>query len=127
MTTRCGTGASPKTRCARGSRRWREPNPGAALTGSNFWIRTVLLAERKAARPALNANAAPVYAYSLDWRSPACDGRLKAHHAMDLPFVFDTTDVPDTTRGATGARELAAVVSAIWVGFARTGSPGHPA
>jgi len=100
----------------------REDQLIAALTGSNFWIRTVLLAERKAARL-----AAPVYAYSLDWRSPACDGRLKAHHAMDLPFVFDTTDVPDTTRGAAGARELAAVVSGIWAGFARTGSPAHPA
>jgi para-nitrobenzyl esterase len=100
----------------------REDRLIAMLTASNFWIRTVLLAERKAAR-----RAAPVYAYSLDWRSPACDGRLKAHHAMDLPFVFDTTDVPDTTKGAAGARELAAVVSAIWVGFARTGSPGHPA
>jgi para-nitrobenzyl esterase len=99
----------------------------AALTASNFWIRTVLLAERKAARLALNANAAPVYTYSLDWRSPACDGRLKAHHAMDLPFVFDTTEVPDTTRGAAGARELAAVVSAVWAGFARTGRPAHPA
>jgi para-nitrobenzyl esterase len=93
-----------------------------ALTGSNFWIRTVLLAERKARR-----SAAPVYTYSLDWRSPSCDGRLKAHHAMDLPFVFDTTEVPDTTRGAAGARELAAVVSAIWAGFARTGKPEHPA
>jgi para-nitrobenzyl esterase len=105
----------------------REDRLIAMLTASNFWIRTVLLAERKAARPVLNANGAPVYAYSLDWRSPACDGRLKAHHAMDLPFVFDTTDVPDTTKGAAGARELAAVVSAIWVGFARTGSPEHPA
>ena len=62
-----------------------------------------MLAERKAARP-----RRPVYMYSLDWRSPACDGRLKAHHAMDLPFVFDNTDVPDTTAGAPGARELAA-------------------
>jgi para-nitrobenzyl esterase len=87
----------------------------------------VLLAERKAARQALNAKAAPVYAYSLDWRSPACGGRLKAHHAMDLPFVFDTTDVPDTTRGAAGARELARVVSGIWAGFARTGRPADPA
>jgi para-nitrobenzyl esterase len=100
----------------------REDRLIAALTASNFWIRTVLLAERKAAR-----RAAPVYTYSLDWRSPACDGRLKAHHAMDLPFVFDTTEVPDTTRGAAGARELAAVVSAIWAGFARTGRPAHPA
>ncbi len=100
----------------------REDRLITMLTGSNFWIRTVLLAERKAAR-----RAAPVYMYSLDWRSPACDGRLKAHHAMDLPFVFDTTDVPDTTKGAAGARELAAVVSTIWAGFARSGSPQHPA
>src|SRR4029077_5772748 len=35
----------------------REDRLIAALTASNFWIRTVLLAERKAAR-----NAAPVFA-----------------------------------------------------------------
>ncbi len=94
----------------------------AALTGSNFWIRTVLLAERYAAR-----RRAPVYMYSLDWRSPAHGGRLKAHHAMDLPFVFDNPDVPDTTRGAAGARELAARISATWIAFAHNGSPDHPA
>ncbi|HTV88929.1 MAG TPA: carboxylesterase family protein [Stellaceae bacterium] len=93
----------------------------AALTGSNFWIRTVLLGERKARRNA------PVWMYSLDWRSPACGGRLMAHHAMDLPFVFDTTDVADTTRGATGARELAAIMAATWAAFARSGRPDHPA
>jgi para-nitrobenzyl esterase len=38
----------------------------AALTGSNFWIRTVMLAVRHAAR-----RRAPVYRYSLDWQSPA--------------------------------------------------------
>jgi para-nitrobenzyl esterase len=100
----------------------REDRLIAMLTASNFWIRTVLLAERKAAR-----RTAPIYMYSLDWRSPACEGRLQAHHAMDLPFVFDTTDVPDTTKGAAGAPELAAVVSAIWAGFARTGNPQHAA
>jgi para-nitrobenzyl esterase len=93
----------------------------AALTGSNFWIRTVLLAERKAAR-----RTASVYMYSLDWRSPACGGRLMAHHAMDLPFVFDTVAVPDTTKDAPGARELAAVMSAAWAAFARSGSPETP-
>jgi para-nitrobenzyl esterase len=94
----------------------------AALTGSNFWVRTVMLAERKAA-----THGAPVYMYSLDWRSPSCDGRLQAHHAMDLPFVFDNADVPDTTAGAPGARELAAIVSATWAAFARNGSPENPA
>ena len=95
----------------------------AALTGSNFWVRTVLLAERYAARP----GRAPVYMYSLDWQSPANDGRMKAHHAMDLPFVFDNPDVPDTTAGAPGARELAARISATWIAFARNGSPDNPA
>ncbi len=95
----------------------------AALTGSNFWVRTVLLAERYAARP----GRAPVYMYSLDWQSPAHDGRLKAHHAMDLPFVFDNPNVPDATAGAAGARELAARISATWIAFARNGSPDNPA
>ena len=94
----------------------------AALTGSNFWIRTVLLAERYAARP-----RAAVYVYSLDWQSPSHGGRIKAHHAMDLPFVFSNTDVADTTAGAPGARELAARISDTWIAFARNGTPNNPA
>jgi para-nitrobenzyl esterase len=94
----------------------------AVLTGSNFWIRTILLAERYAAR-----RRAPVYMYSLDWQSPAHQGRVKAHHAMDLPFVFDNIDVAETTAGAPGARELAARISATWIAFARNGSPDNPA
>jgi para-nitrobenzyl esterase len=65
-----------------------------------------LLAERYAARP-----HAPVHMYSLGWQSPAHNGRVKAHHAMDLPFVFDNTEVADTTAGAPGARELTARIS----------------
>jgi para-nitrobenzyl esterase len=94
----------------------------AALTGSNFWVRTVLLAERYAAR-----QRAPVYMYSLDWRSPAHGGRLKAHHAMDLPFVFDNVDAADTTAHARDAAQLAAQISATWIAFARYGRPENPA
>lgn len=94
----------------------------AALTGSNFWVRTVLLAERKAAQ-----GGAPVHMYSLDWRSPVCAGRLQAHHAMDLPFVFDTVEAADTTRGAPGAHELAATIATTWAAFARTGNPENAA
>jgi para-nitrobenzyl esterase len=94
----------------------------AASTGSNFWIRTVMLAERYVAR-----RRAPIYVYSLDWQSPAHGGRVKAHHAMDLPFVFDNTDVADTTADAPSARELAARISATWIAFARSGSPDNPA
>lgn len=94
----------------------------AALTNSNFSVRTWLYAERRASR-----GGAPVYHYSLDWPSPFAGGRMGAHHAMDLPFVFDTTDVPLCTKGADGAPELAAAVSATWAAFARTGKPDNPA
>ena len=114
---------------------YRERLPGAsagdrliaALTGSNFTVRTNLYAERRAAR-----GGAPVYHYSLEWGSPFAGGRMGAHHAMDLPFVFDTTDVPLSTqgtdgKGADGAPELAAAMSATWAQFARTGKPDNPA
>jgi para-nitrobenzyl esterase len=109
---------------------YRELLPGAnpadrliaALTGSNFTVRTLLYAERRAAR-----GGAPVYHYSLGWGSPFAGGRMGAHHAMDLPFVFDTTDVPRSTQGADGAPELAAAMSATWAAFARSGKPDNPA
>jgi para-nitrobenzyl esterase len=113
---------------------YRELLPGAspadrliaALTGSNFTVRTLLYAERRASR-AEGKTVAPVYHYSLDWGSPYAGGRMGAHHAMDLPFVFDTTEVPLSTRGADGAPELAAAMSATWAAFAHTGKPDNPA
>jgi para-nitrobenzyl esterase len=104
--------------------RTRDPsaNPAelliAALTHAQFSIRSALFAERKAAR-----GKAPVYLYSLAWETPAFEGRLKAPHALDLPFVFDNTEVAEGTAGAPGARELAAVMAASWLAFARTGNP----
>jgi para-nitrobenzyl esterase len=104
--------------------RTRDPgaNPAehliAAATAAQFWVRSVLLAERKAAQ-----GKAPVYMYSLAWETPALGGRLKAPHALDLPFVFDNTEIADGTRGAAGAGELAATMALSWAQFARTGSP----
>src|SRR5205085_10601029 len=104
--------------------RTRDPqaNPAelliAALTHGQFWVRSALFAERKA-----TAQRAPVYTYSLAWETPVFDGRLKAPHALDLPFVFDNTEVVEATASAAGARDLAAVMSASWAAFARTGSP----
>ena len=61
--------------------------------------------------------------YSLAWETPVFEARLKSPHALDLPFVFDTTDVAEATAGAPGAPELAAIMSASWIAFARTGTP----
>jgi para-nitrobenzyl esterase len=94
----------------------------STLTDSNFRVRTLTLAERKAAKA-----AAPVWVYSFDWETPVFGGRLKAFHALDVPFVFDTIDlVGSTDRGAV-AHDLARQISATWATFARTGNPDNPA
>src|SRR5262249_46481105 len=94
----------------------------AALTGSNFWIRTVLLAERYAGRP-----RAPVYMSSLAWQTRARGGGMKAHPAMDLPFVSDNPEAPDTPPGAPGARDPAPRTADTWIPFPRKGTPNNPA
>jgi para-nitrobenzyl esterase len=95
-------------------------NPAELLieitTGSNFWVRSVLLAERKAAK-----GKAPVYMYSFNWRTPVLDGKLMAPHALDVPFVFDTVDIG----GITGHAPAAAVESLTWASFARAGTPDN--
>ena len=93
----------------------------AASTGGNFWIRSVMLAERKAGR-----GRGPVYFYAFDWATPAVGGRLKSHHAIDLPFTFDNVDIADTSAGRPGARQLAQLMSTSWAAFARNGNPDNP-
>jgi para-nitrobenzyl esterase len=93
----------------------------STLTDSNFRIRSWILAERKAAQ-----SAAPVWLYSFDWETPVFGGKLKAYHALDVPFVFNTIDaVGATDRGAV-AHDLARRMSATWATFARSGNPNNP-
>jgi para-nitrobenzyl esterase len=93
-----------------------------ALTASNFGVRTVLLAERKAARA-----KAPVWMYRFDWETPAFDGRLKAPHSVEVPFVFDTLHVIGEAHRIPRAQTLADRVSKTWATFARNGDPGSDA
>ncbi len=101
-------------------------NPAELLieitTDSNFWVRSVLLAERKAAK-----GKAPVYMYSFNWQTPVFDGKLMAPHALDVPFVFDTLDAVGTTGHSPAAPAIAAAELATWAGFARTGMPDNKA
>jgi para-nitrobenzyl esterase len=103
-----------------------EMNPAELLieitTDSNFWVRSVLLAERKAAK-----GKAPVYMYSFNWRTPVLDGKLMSPHAIDVPFVFDTLDAVGITGHSPAAPRIAAAESATWAAFARTGVPGNQA
>jgi para-nitrobenzyl esterase len=85
------------------------------------WTNSITAAERKAA-----LEKAPVYMYYFQWRSPVRDGKLKAMHCMEIPFVFDN---PDAGKPMTGSGEdryaLAAKISGAWVAFARTGNPSQ--
>ena len=101
-------------------------NPAELLieitTDARFWVRSVLLAERKAAK-----GKAPVYMYSFNWQTPVFDGKLMAQHALDVPFVFDTLAATRITGHSPAAPPIAAAESATWAAFARSGTPDNNA
>lgn len=80
-------------------------------------------AERKAAQ-----DAAPVWLYELDWRTPVDEGKWGSPHSLDLAFVFDNVAKSEALVG-TGAepQALADQMSSAWIEFARSGNPGWPA
>jgi len=85
------------------------------------WTNAITAAERK-----LALAKAPAYMYYFKWRSPVRDGKLKAMHCMEIPFVFDNVDLGQPMTGFGQDRyALAAKMSAAWVAFARTGNPSQ--
>jgi para-nitrobenzyl esterase len=107
---------------------YRQANPGATpsdlflLIASDRLVRrdTIRLTERKSAQ-----GKAPVYAYLFTWNSPALGGRLRAPHTVEIPFVFDNTDIPAVMTKSPTAKALAAQTSSAWIAFARTGNPNY--
>jgi para-nitrobenzyl esterase len=76
-------------------------------------------------KSALQGGAA-VYMYLFDWQSPVFDGKYKAMHCMELPFVFDNIErCKNMTGGSKEAQLLADKVSQAWLNFAKTGNPNH--
>lgn len=74
---------------------------------------------RKAAQ-----QAAPAYLYWFTWQTPVLDGRPRAFHCAELPFVFNNAERCESmTGGGPAAIELAHKMSDAWVRFARTGNP----
>ncbi len=94
----------------------------AITTDCNFRIRSLVLAQRRAAK-----SSGPVWMYSFDWETPVLNGRLKAPHAMDVPFTFNTLDLTNATGGSAEAQVLSDTMSSLWATFARTGRPDDPA
>jgi len=68
---------------------------------------TIAVAERK-----FQQGKAPVYMYLFAWRTPALGGKLGAPHTVEIPFVFDSTDIPKAmTTGSPEEKALAAKTS----------------
>ena len=73
---------------------YREAHPQASpaeryilmTTDRTYWFDSITLAQRKHAY-----GRAPVYMYQFAWETPAQGGKLLAHHALELTFVFDNT------------------------------------
>lgn len=71
-------------------------------------------------------DGASVYMYLFTWQSPVFDGKYKALHCMELPFMFDNIALANhMTGGGQEAHALAAKMSQSWINFAKTGNPNH--
>jgi para-nitrobenzyl esterase len=88
------------------------------LSDRTYRTDSILLAQRKAALP-----GAPTWMYFFTWESRE-DPKLLAHHALEIPFVFDNTSrVTTWSGGGPEAAALAARMSEAWIAFARKGDP----
>jgi len=92
----------------------------AADSMKGYWVATLMQAERKAVQ-----SVAPVYVYQLAWETRADNGRLRAHHALDVPLIFNNVE---TMRSMVGPgpepQRMADIMSSAWTAFARSGNPG---
>lgn len=87
-----------------------------------FRMGMLTMAARKAAQ-----GAAPVYNYWFQWQTPILDGRPRASHGSEIPFVFYNTEKRAiATGGGANALDLAGRMADAWINFARNGDPNHP-
>jgi para-nitrobenzyl esterase len=94
-----------------------------ATTDSRDWRPALVEVERRAALP---KGAAPTYSYELRWGSPVTP-RMKAHHALDLPLLFDNVTLsPRLTGTGPEAYAMAAIISETYIAYAKTGNPDNP-
>jgi len=82
---------------------------------------SILIGERKIA-----GGTAPVFMYLFAWETPVLGGKLRAPHALDIPFMFANVALtPNMTGHRPECYTLAAKMSAAWIAFARRGDPNH--
>ena len=96
-----------------------------AITTANSFRRGAWThADLKAAQ-----NAAPVYLYEIDWKTPVEDGRWGSPHSLEHAFVFDNVAVSESMVGppTSETQKMVEQIGAAWLAFARTGNPNNSA
>ncbi len=88
----------------------------AIQTDRMFRMPAILLAEAK------QIQKNPAFHYIFTWPSPALNGKLGACHAVEIGFVFGTTDKVFHGEGAS-VDALAVKTQDAWLAFARNGNP----
>lgn len=96
-----------------------------------LWSRIASAPIRQSAVDQAQAKArysrAPAYLYWFVWQTPVLDGRPRAFHCLDIPFMFANTDrCASMTGGGTSAAQLSGHMTDALLAFARTGNPAHP-
>jgi para-nitrobenzyl esterase len=109
---------------------YRQARPGATpgdvlaavITDWFFRVPAIRVAETRAAA----ATAAGTWMYRFDLPEPAANNGLGAAHAVEIPYAFDTIDVPSARAlvGDAPSRAAADRVHRIWVDFVTSGEPG---
>lgn len=91
----------------------------AIISGRHFRMGAVRVAALRA-----REQGGPTWNYVFAWQTPLLDGRPRAFHGLDVPFVFANTDLCDqATGGGSRPRALAKQMTSAWGRFARTGNP----
>lgn len=97
----------------------------AIVTDSYFRIPSIRLAEMQ------SNNQADTYMYMFTYPSPIRNGSLGAVHAIEIPFVFGTLNMPRNDNfklfpaSNKETESLSAQMMESWISFARNGNPNH--
>ena len=76
-------------------------------------------------------NQPDTYMYMFTYPSPIRNGSLGSVHAIEIPFVFGTLDMPRNVDfklfpvSNKETEELSAKMMSSWISFARNGNPNH--
>jgi para-nitrobenzyl esterase len=71
----------------------------------------------------------PVWMYLFTWGTPIFGGFLKSTHALEIPFVFDQLDAPESKFFTGEGAERQGIADAMhyaWLALAKQGDPSHP-